>query len=318
MQRTEARAALGVPSAVLAICAAVAGLSALGWAHSGAALDRATAAVDGRVEEIERGRGALAVVTWTDANDVSHTERLPLSDPDRYRPGDSYPLRYDPAAAHPRAVPAQADDLTDRRDEYLVPLVLAVLAAAGTTTFWGLRALLHLRIRRAPATPGRARGGQAPLGHATARPVVHVQWHTADGRPREGWQPVMAGPAAASLRAGDPQDATAVLVHQRTADGRLVIALPDGTRLIPAGPLRPRRPRHWNDSPEPPPLPGTPPPLPHGWRLRCILVALTTGAVAAPVVWWLTSQAAATAALTVVLAASAATGMWLREVQRVG
>ncbi|WP_030269797.1 DUF3592 domain-containing protein [Streptomyces sp. NRRL B-24484] len=311
--RVEVRAGFGLLAAGLALCAAVAVVFGLRLADLDDARARAGADAVGRVERVDAGRGATVLVAWTDAGGVRHRQRFPLTDTDRYRPGDNYPLHYDPAAPSPSALPAAAEDLADRRDEDLVPLVLAVVGGIALCLFWTTRAALHLVTRRAPARQGRARVGLAPTGRSS-RPVVHVQWQLASGRPREGWQPVMSGPAEAALRAAAGSDAAGgarVTVHQRRLGGRVVLVLPDGTSLVPTGRLRSREPRGWTDAPDPPPV--TDAPLPRGWQLRCAAAGTALGAVGALAGWHLTGRTEATVAIALAVAAFTVTGAWLRE-----
>lgn len=315
MLRSEVKSLLVRLAMVLASCAAVPVMFGLWLAHTDSAVERATATAVGRVERVERGRGSSVIVAWTDSHGAPHSEQFALSDPDRYRPGDSYPLRYDPDAADPHAVPAEAGDLTDLRDVKLVPLILTAIAGTAVAVFWTGRTFLYLLVRRAPSAPGLARVGRAPLNHGAWRPVARVRWQSASGHPIEGWQPVLPGPAETALRGTASAGDTPVLVHQLTTGGRVALVLPDGSALVPGGRLHTSEPPGWDDSPQPP-LPGTPPPPREGWQFRCAFAGTAAGAAAAPGAWYLTGQSAATVAITLAVAAFATTGMWLREIQR--
>ncbi|MGW4649095.1 hypothetical protein [Kitasatospora sp. NPDC004289] len=316
MLRSELMAVLSKLALVLALCAAVPVAFWLALARTNAEVERATATAVGQVERVERGRGSSAVVTWTDAHGARHSGKFSLSDPDRYHPGDAYPLRYDPDGTDPRAVPAEAEDVSDLRDLQLVPLLLSAAAGAAVAVFWAGRAARYLLVLRSPSLPGTARAGRAPHGRNASRPVVHVRWSGPSGAVHEGWQPVVPGRAEAALRGSDAADGTAVTVHQRTAGGRVVLVLPNGSSLVPSDRLHPGEPPGWDDCPEAPLLYRSPPPPKAGWQLRCAFTCIAAGAVTAPAAWSLTGQGAATATITLVVATFAAMGMWLRELQR--
>lgn len=201
--------------------------------HRYDALDRATATAGGVVVADGIGEEDDVRVRWTDADGRTHVQRFGVYDTDRYTEGARFPVRYAPGGSE--GFPADPDE-TAAEDDLIVPFFLAgavALSMAGVWVWRGLRFLVTARRTGRPMTVRVRRGGRrtaAWRGPGT----TWLELTAPDGTPR--WQRVMWHPALE-----DTPDATAVGVHGRRRRPA-VVALPDGTRLVPLGRPRGRRP----------------------------------------------------------------------------
>ncbi|MFF7647411.1 hypothetical protein [Streptomyces canus] len=206
------------------------------------ARDRATARTDGVVVEDGIGDEDDIRVRWRDRAGHEHVQRFGIYDTDRYTKGHRFPIAYDPHEAGPRGFPADPDE-TSAEDDLLVPILLAGVFAAAVCGVWAARGLRFYRTAR---RPGRTMTAAVRRGERTRT----TAWQSATTwlvlaepeRPEHpvAWQRVMWHPALDSW-----SDPATVTTHRRPRTrGPVVVALPDGPRLVPLGRLRRQPPRH--------------------------------------------------------------------------
>jgi len=206
------------------------------------ARERATARAGGVVVADGIGDEDDIRVRWRDRAGHEHVQRFGIYDTGRYTTGRPFPIAYDPHQADPRGFPADPDE-TAAEDDLLVPIFLAGVFAATVCGVWARRGL---RFHRTARRPGRAMTAAVRCGDRRSATVWQAQtsWLVLAEPERPGdpvaWQRVMWHP----LLDGWSGPVT-VTVHQRSrARGPVVVALADGTRLVPLGRLRRRPPGH--------------------------------------------------------------------------
>ncbi|WP_327184633.1 hypothetical protein [Streptomyces sp. NBC_01334] len=197
------------------------------------ARDRATARTVGVVVADGIGDDRDVRVRWTDDEGRSHLQRFAVHGTDRHAEGEDFPVAYDPATAE--GFPADPDE-TAREDDLLAPVFLGTAVALPLVGIWlwrGLRFRLTARRRGRPMT-ARVRCGSRRPAIWPNRTTSWLWLTSPEGT--DHWQRVMWHPALDCLPAGAP-------VTAHGSPGRpTVVALPDGTRLVPLGRLRHRRP----------------------------------------------------------------------------
>jgi hypothetical protein len=211
------------------------------------ARDRATTTADGLVVEDYIGDTDDIRVRWTDRAGHEHVQRFDVYDTDRYTRGRRFPVAYDPGRADPQGFPADPDE-TAAEDDLEVPILLGAVAVVSFCGVWAWRGLrFYWTARR----PGRRMTATVRRGerHATIWRGSDTTWlvlsgtdqsDRSDESDRPLWQRVMWHPALDRCPGPVP-----VTVHHRARGRRpAVVELTDGTRLVPLGRLRHRRPRH--------------------------------------------------------------------------
>ncbi|MCX4764396.1 hypothetical protein OG562_26245 [Streptomyces sp. NBC_01275] len=200
------------------------------------ARDRASATAPGVVVEDHIGDDDDIRVRWTDDEGRTRVQRFGVYDTGRYLEGDDFPVDYDPAESSPRGFPADPDETADE-DDLLAPLFIGALVAVPLLCVWAWRGL---RFRLTALRPGRPTTAYVRFGarQPTILRDAKTTWlELADLEGGRHWQRVMWHPALDGVTG--PVEAT---VHRAKDGTRLpaVVALPDGTRLVPLGRLRTR------------------------------------------------------------------------------
>jgi hypothetical protein len=204
-----------------------------------AALGRATAVAEGVVADDRGGEGEVEV-RWADDAGQAHQQVFSVIDTGRYATGRPFPVAYDPADPSPVGFPADPEE-TAAEDDLVIPLGIATVAAGAFVLTWALRGLLfRLAATRAPhELLGRALAGESANGRVSVGDSSWIALSGTDERSMTRWQRVMWHPALEEL-----DGRVGVVVHGNPAGRRrVVVELPDGTRLVPVGRLRRREPR---------------------------------------------------------------------------
>ncbi|MEV1066184.1 hypothetical protein [Streptomyces sp. NPDC050263] len=192
-----------------------------------AARDRATERTVGVVVEDGIGDEDDIRVRWTDAQNRTHVQRFAVYDTDRYRKGGRFPVAYDAGDPTPEGFPADPDE-TATEDDLIMPIALGTAAALPLLGVWAWRGLRFCRTARRPGRPMTAR---VRYGLRRATRTTWLELTAPDGarhRQRVMWHPILDDTPADSP----------VTVHGPPR-GPAVVALLDGTRLVPLGRLRP-------------------------------------------------------------------------------
>lgn len=202
------------------------------------ARDRATGTAVGVVVEDGIGDEDDVRVRWTDSEDHTHLQRFPVYDTDRYTRGARFVVAYDPDDPAPAGFPADPDE-TATEDDLVVPILIGGTIALLLTCVWAWRGL---RFQLSARGPGHPTTGRVRLGRrrATAWRGPMTTWLelTAPDGVRH-WQRVMWQPALDQVSG----EFRATLHRGRTGSlAPVVVTLPDGTRPVPLGKLRVRRP----------------------------------------------------------------------------
>ncbi|SMF15514.1 hypothetical protein [Streptomyces sp. Amel2xC10] len=201
--------------------------------HHYDALDRATATAPGVVVEDGIGTEDDIRVRWTDDEGRTHVQHFGVYDTDRYSEGARFPVRYAPGGTE--GFPADPDETVDE-DDLIAPVFLGALTALPLAGVWVWRGVRFLGTARRPGRPMTVRVHRGGRRTTWLGPTTWLELTAPDGT--RLWQRVMGHPALAETPAATP-----VRVHQRSRR-RAVVALPDGTRLVPLGRLR-RHPAVW-------------------------------------------------------------------------
>ncbi len=195
---------------------------------------RATATAEGLVIEDAIGDEGDIRVRWTDADGRRHERRFGIYDTDRYVKGARFDVRFDPADPSGRPFPADPEE-TSGLDDLEVPIGLAGVGAVGFLVPWGWRGYAFRRVGRRPAVTTDAtalRGETLDVGVLQFGDSCWLQFGDST------FQRVMWHPSFDAFRKGP------LLVHgDLTGRRRVVVELPDGTRLVPIGRLRHKEPR---------------------------------------------------------------------------
>ncbi|ONH27323.1 DUF3592 domain-containing protein [Pseudofrankia asymbiotica] len=231
--RPELRVALLATGSLILATALITAL--LQWRLAVYRAQRAHATVAATGQIIEDGLGRdhdLIHVRWTDQAGDDHVGSFSTDDTGRYHHGGTYPLTYDPR--HPSHAFAADQDETAREDNLIVPSILSGLGALVIALWWSGRGLWFLAATRRPARPMTAviyTGDRSdiPVSGGPGRWVRLSEPGVPLASPAARWQRVMWNPKADELPAG-----TTVTVHGDPARWpRVVVELPDGTRLVP-------------------------------------------------------------------------------------
>jgi len=279
--------------ALLGVAAALVGFAViaafLGWqAHDySIARQGAVAVAAGTIVEDGLGDSGDIRVRWADRSGREHLQRFSIYNTDRYTKGRTFRVAYDPAHPAVNGFPGDPEEIS-AEDDLVVPIGIAGLIAAGLLLTWGLRGMLFSRAGTRPGQPmvavaltGQlAQGGPVTLGNSSWFALADPATPHKSSR----WQRVMWHPAIDS-NAG----LVNVIMHgDMQSRRRVVIELPDGTRLVPISRLRHHSPKRVildkrsdvrTDLTDSFILPnGTPPPPSQRWWHRGLVLALV-GAV---------------------------------------
>jgi hypothetical protein len=243
--------------ALLGVATALAGFAViaafLGWHAQGyiAAQHRASAATAGKITEDGLGENGDIRVRWTPASGREHIQRFAIYDTERYQKGSTFAVAYDPAYPAVAGLPGDPEE-TSVLDDLQVPIGIAGVAAALLILTWVLRGALFRRAGRRPGQPVVAVALAGELVAGAPLSVGNSAWFglSDPGEPftPSRWQRVMWHPAVES--ADGPVNAS---VHgDLRSRRRVVVEMPDGTRMVPIGRLRHRLPKnilldHWSD-----------------------------------------------------------------------
>lgn len=178
---------------------------------------------------------------------MTHTSSVGFDGPREV--GQKIRIAYDPAAPG-RIFPVDSGDISGLIPSY-GQLAGTVLVAAVYSLVWTSR-LLRLRPTSQPGRPAQATlwSGKASMinrspgaGPSTWLRLLEPADSPYQGERELGWQRVMWNPALERLEPRTP----VTLSGSTVLGGVLAITLPDGTRLLPIGALRRRRPGwRWN------------------------------------------------------------------------
>jgi hypothetical protein len=275
--------------ALLAVAAALAGFaviaSFLGWqAHVyGVARHGAVAVAPGTIVEDGLGDSGDIRVRWADRSGREHVQRFGIYNTNRYTKGATFQVAYDPAHPAVNGFPGDPEEIS-AEDDLVVPIGISGLIAAGLLLTWGLRGLLFSRAGTRPGqhmiavalTGQLAQGGPVSLGNSSWFALADPATPHKSTR----WQRVMWHPAIDSI----DSPVNVVMHGGMQSRRRVVIELPDGTRLVPIGRLRHRSPKRVildnrsdvrTDLTDSFILPtGTPPPPSQRWWHRGLVLAL--------------------------------------------
>jgi hypothetical protein len=197
---------------------------------------RATSVADGRIVQDDIGEYGDIRVRWRDRSGADQVQRFGIYDVNKYRKGRVFRVRYDPDDPKAKAFPADPDE-TSAEDDLLIPLELSGVAAFLVLLGWGVRGLAFRRAARRNGHPmagtlmrGQPIGPASYLGASTWIALSAPESTSAGNR----WQRVMWHPALASV----PDRATVIVHGDTTGRRRVVVELPGGELLVPAGRLR--------------------------------------------------------------------------------
>jgi hypothetical protein len=219
------RHGLATAGLVLAVCAAVAGLSAASFAAATAELGALTARAQA---EVTGGGPTGAVVAWTLPSGRAVTATVPLAvhvPP----PGTRVEVAYDPGRPDHAVVPGAA--LLAQADRAASGMTFAAVVALGVLGVSGGLVLSRSRLTRRPPTTLPVRRVRVQRG------LITRSWLETERGP-ERWIPVYFDPVLATL----PSPATVRVFGDPTVH-RLVAAEVDGVRLYPSGAVRHTEPR---------------------------------------------------------------------------
>ena len=223
-------AAIGIGSLLAALVIIVGYLGVLDVrVHRG--VDRATAYDTGVVVSVNSDDDTVFRARWRDLEGREHTQRF--STYGSYEKGDEFVVAFDPAHPDRKAYSADPEDRTDI-DDVEIPMAIAVLIVLGFIVGWGYRWWRFRRLREAEGMTaaavlfsGAANDGSINLGRGL--------WLRLGA---DRWQKIMWDAALQHFSQGS------VTVHgDLESRRRVVVELPDGTLLVPAGGLRRKPPR---------------------------------------------------------------------------
>ncbi|GDY33199.1 DUF3592 domain-containing protein [Gandjariella thermophila] len=202
---------------VLAVCAAVAGLSAASFAAATAELRTLTARAQA---EVTAAAPASARVAWTLPDGRAAVATVPLAG-HPLRPGTRTEVAYDPARPDHAVIPGAA--LLAGADRAAGGMAFAAVVALAVLAVSGWRLSSRARLTRRPATTLPVRRVRVQRG------LITRSWLETERGPRR-WVPVYFDPALVAL----PSPAT-VRVFGDPAVHRLVAAQVGDVTLYPSG-----------------------------------------------------------------------------------
>jgi hypothetical protein len=231
-------ALLGIGAVVLAF--ALTG-GPLGWtaARSAIARHRATAVTDGVVVEhvVTEGGDGDVRVRWTDRAGAVHLQWFSVGGVGHFTGERPFPVAFDPGDPTPTGFPGDPGEHAEQEDR-LVPLAGVGAAAIMGIAVWTARIRLFRRVAVRPGRTAVASVRSGSRGEYQLPVAGRTSWvEFTSGDPAGAWtryQQVMWDPAFESL----PKHFKAVVHGDVQRRRRVVVELPDGTHLAPAGRLR--------------------------------------------------------------------------------